>query len=95
MHGPLFGPDGKTLIAAGEGAQHGLFLWDWQAGRHQRGGFPKLGLVGLSADIDETGGKTWSVGKLGGCWVADDGTLLLVGPKGLQTWKLPPAKAAD
>jgi WD40 repeat protein len=78
-----FTPDGKTLIGTGDGAHHGLVVWDWQKCREIRGGYPPEGVTVLS-DGNE---KRWHVALISDSSMAADGTLLTLGPLGLHVWE--------
>ncbi len=45
----LFTPDGKTLVAAGNGLNHGLAVWDWRKLKEPRGGAPESGMELMKA----------------------------------------------
>jgi WD40 repeat protein len=86
----LFTPNGKTLIATGDGAYHGLFVWDWQKCRVMRGSYPREGRTILE-EIDSPRSK-WQFGVIGEPSIAADGTLLTFGPTedGIHLWVIKP-----
>ena len=86
----LFTPDGITLIATGEGENHGLFVWDWRKCREMRGGYPRDALLFMTEDPPD---KKWHVDSIEKASIAtQEGTLLTEGPVGLHLWNLKPPK---
>jgi WD40 repeat protein len=82
-NGLLFIPNGKTLVGYGSGANHGLFVWDWQTSSQMRGGYPRGGF----SDLKDRG-------FIAAASMASDGTLLTLGG-GLRLWDLKPPASPE
>jgi WD40 repeat protein len=78
-----FSPDGETLVAVGDGLNHGVALWDWRRGGQVRGGIPKGLLEGKISDERPEDVAKYKILSLAEGSLADDGTLLTREAKGV------------
>jgi WD40 repeat protein len=89
--GLTFTPDGKTIVAYGQGARHGLFVWDWQKSGQPRGGYPE----GWPRKAHLEPERKLDPGWAGEVTVGPDGVFLARRGHDLHLWDLKPPVSAE